>query len=91
MQTSKTDCLEWAAIGVAFLWQVGLVVGFFALAIWLWPAGLLETPLSEFTLGYVLRAVVSFAFLSVGITSLYLVVVVPLLRGYAELYIRDHR
>lgn len=89
MQTSRTGYPEWAGIGVALLWQLALVVGFFALATWLWPAGLLETPLSEFTLGYFLRAVVSVAFLSVGITSLYLVVVDPFVQGYSELHTRD--
>ncbi|HKI65447.1 MAG TPA: hypothetical protein VKA16_12585 [Burkholderiales bacterium] len=90
MQTFKTGYSEWAGIGVAFVWQLALVVGFFALAIWLWPVGLMETPLPEFTLGHVVRAAVSVTFLSVGITSLYLVVVVPLVRGYAELYSRHH-
>jgi hypothetical protein len=85
MQTSNSDYRARTGVGVAFLWQVVVVAGFFALAIWLWPSGLLETPPSEFTPGYVLRAVVSVAFLSVGITSVYLVVIVPFLRGYEEL------
>ena len=89
MQTSRAGYPGRTGLWVAFLWQLALVVGFFALAIWLWPIGLLETPLSEYTLGYVLRAVVSIAFLSVGLTSLYLAVVVPLLRGYDGLYTRD--
>jgi len=95
MQTSRTGYPDRTGAGagagasIAFLWQLGLVVGFFALAIWLWPTGLLETPLSEFTLGYVLRAVVSIASLSVGLTSLYLVVVVPFVRRYYELYSHD--
>jgi hypothetical protein len=89
MQTSRTGYPGRTGTYVAFLWQLTLLVGFFALAIWLWPIGLLETPLSEFTLGYVLRAVVSIAFLSVGLTSLYLVVVVPFLHGYDELHTPD--
>jgi hypothetical protein len=32
---------------------------------------------------------VSATFLSAGITSLYLIVVVPLVRGYTDLYTRD--
>lgn len=89
MHTSRTDYPARTGAGVAFLWQLALVVGFFALAIWLWPAGLLETPFSEFTLGYVLRAVASIASLSVGLTSMYLVVVVPFLRRYDEFSSRD--
>ena len=72
------------------LWQAALVVGFFALAVWLWPAGLLETPLSEIKLEYVLRAVVSILFLSIGATSLYLGVVDPFLKSYSELHSRSH-
>ena len=89
MHTSRTGYPARTGAGVVFLWQLALVVGFFALAIWLWPAGLLETPLDEFTLGHILRAVVSIASLSVGLTSMYLVVVVPFLRRYGELYTRD--
>jgi len=89
MHTSRTGYPARTGAGVVLLWQLALVVGFFALAIWLWPAGLLETPLSELTLGHVLRAVVSIASLSVGLTSMYLVVVVPFLRRYGELYTRD--
>lgn len=90
MQTSTTGYPKRARIVVAFLWQLTLVVGFFALATWLWPADLLETPLSELTLGYVLRTVVSVMFLSLGVTTLYLVAVEPFVRGYAALYTRDH-
>ena len=61
MHTSRTGYAGRTGSCIAFLWRLALVVGFFALAIWLWPNGLLETPLSEFTLGYVLRAVVSIA------------------------------
>ena len=89
MQTSDSGFRARTGVSVAFLWQLAVVAGFFALAIWLWPSGLLETPLSAFTPGYVLRAVVSVAFLSVGITSVYLVVIVPFLRGYDELNGRD--
>ena len=84
MQSSRTGYAGRTLSCVAFLWQLALVAGFFALAIWLWPNGLLETPLSEFTLAYALRAVVSIASLSVGLTSLYLALVVPLLRRYDE-------
>ena len=38
MRTSRTGYLKWAGIGAALLWQAALVVGFFALAVWLWPA-----------------------------------------------------
>ena len=91
MHTSKSRYPEWASIGVALLWQLACLVIFFALASWLWPAGLLETPLSALTFGVVVRAVVSVLFLSIGITSLYLVAVEPFLRGYAELFTRDHK
>jgi NhaP-type Na+/H+ and K+/H+ antiporter len=89
METSETGFRRWAGVGIRILWPLALIVGFFALAIWLWPTGLLETPLSGFTLERVVRAVVSLTFLSVGLTSLYLVVVVPFVHGYAELYSRE--
>ena len=88
MRTAKLYRPEWIGVGVAFLWQLALVIGFFVMATWLWPAGLLETPLKELTLENVLRAIVSVTSLSAGITSLYLVAVVPLVRGYTELYSR---
>ena len=90
MRTSRTGYLKWAGIGAALLWQAALVVGFFALAVWLWPAGLLGTPLSEIKLEYVLRAVVSILFLSIGATSLYLGVVDPFVKSYSELHSRSH-
>ena len=90
MRTYRAGYPQWAGIGVALVWQLTLVVGFFALAIWLWPAGLLGTPLSEITLEYLLRAVVSISFLSVGITTLYLVVVHPFVKGYSEPHSRSH-
>lgn len=91
MRTSRIGYPEWTGIGVALLlWQLVLVVGLFAFAIWLWPAGLLGTPLSKITLEYLLRAVVSVSFLSIGITSLYFVVVDPFVKGYAELRSRNH-
>jgi hypothetical protein len=89
MHTSKASCRKWPGIGIVILWQLGLVVGSFALALWLWPAGLLEAHLFGLTLEYVFRAVVSIAFLAVGITSLYLVAVEPFARIYTELYRRD--
>ena len=89
MRTAKIYRPEW--IGVAFLWQLALVAGFFVLAIWLWPADLLESPLTDLSLENVLRAIVSVTSLSAGITSVYLVVVVPLVRGYTELYSRDRK
>ena len=89
MRTANIYRSEWISIGVALLWQLTLVVGFFALAIWLWPAGLLETPLNKLTLENVLRAIVSVTSLSAGITCLYLTMVVPLVRGYTELHARD--
>ena len=90
MRTSKARYPKWAGIGAAFLWQAALVVGSFAWAIWLWPAGLLGTPFSEFKLEYVLRAVVSISFLSIGITCLYLGVVHPFVKSYSELHSRSH-
>lgn len=89
MRTSRAGYPRWAGIGVALLWQAALVIGFFALAIWLWPAGLLGTPLSEIKLEYLLRAVVSLSFLSIGVTSLYLVVVHPFVKSYSELHSRS--
>ena len=89
MRTANIYRSEWISIGVALLWQLTLVVGFFALAIWLWPAGMLETPLNKLTLENVLRAIVSVTSLSAGITCLYLTMVVPLVRGYTELHARD--
>ena len=89
MRTAKLHRPQWIGVGVAILWQLALVVGFFAMAIWLWPADLLETPLTQLTLEDVLRAIVSATFLSAGITSLYLIVVVPLVRVYTDLYTRD--
>ena len=91
MRTANIYRSEWISIGVALLWQLTLVVGFFALAIWLWPAGLLETPLNKLTLENVLRAIVSVTSLSAGITSLYLVAVVPIVRGCTERYSRDRK
>ena len=91
MRTAKIYRPEWIGVGVAFLWQLALVAGFFVLAIWLWPADLLESPLTDLSLENVLRAIVSVTSLSAGITSVYLVVVVPLVRGYTELYSRDRK
>jgi hypothetical protein len=89
MLTSGTDYPKWTGIGVAVLWRLALILGFFAMAIWLWPAGLLETPLTELTPWNFLCAVVSVAFLSVGITSLYLVVVDPFVQVYSDPHTRD--
>lgn len=91
MRTAKLYRPQWIGVGVAFLWQLALVVGFFVLAIWLWPDDLLESPLAELSLENALRAIVSVTSLSAGITSLYLVAVVPLVRGYTELYPRDRK
>jgi hypothetical protein len=90
MQTFKLSFAEWRNIGVAFLLQLALVVSLLALAIWLWPARLPYGPLSALTLEHVVRSLGSIAFLLVGITSLYLVVVEPLIWGYVELYRRGH-
>lgn len=91
MRTAKLYRLQWIGVGVAFLWQLALVVGFFVMAAWLWPAGLLETPQTGLTLENVLRAIVSVTFLSVGITTSYLVAVDPLVRRYTELHLRDRK
>lgn len=91
MRTAKLYRPQWIGVGVAFLWQLALVFGFFVLAIWLWPDALLESPLAELSLENALRAIVSVTSLSAGITSLYLVAVVPLVRGYTELYSRDRK
>ena len=90
MRTSTTRHLGWVGAGVSLVWQLAFVAGSFALAGWVWPSGLLETPLARLTLSYVVRAPVSVAFLSVGITGLYLVAVEPFVRGYGELFSRDH-
>jgi len=89
MRISRVGYSKWAGVGVALLWQVAFVIGIFVLAVWLWPAGLLGTPLSEIKLEYLLRAVVSLSFLSVGVTGLYLVLVHPFLKSYSELYSRS--
>ncbi len=89
MRTSTTRYPGWVDVGVSFVWQLTFVAGCFALAVWLWPSGLLETSLETLTPGHALRALVAVAFLSVGITSLYLVVVEPFVRGYGELFSRD--
>ncbi len=89
MHTSKTSYPVWVGICVAYLWRLALVVGYFALALWLWPGSVLQTPLSAFTLGFALRALVSVACLSVGITSLYFVAIEPFVLGYTELFHRD--
>lgn len=89
MWTSRVGYSKWAGVGVALLWQAAFVIGIFALAVWLWPAGLPRTPLSEIKLEYILRAVVSLSFLSVGVTSLYLVLVHPFLKSYSSLYSRS--
>jgi hypothetical protein len=89
MHAPQTGYSKWAGIGIAIAWQTAFVGGCFVMAVWMWPAGLLETPLSELTLGPIVRAVVSVAFLSVGVTSLYLAAVEPFVRGYAELFTRE--
>lgn len=90
MQTSVTRYVGWVSAGITLVWQLTFVAGSFALATWLWPPGLLETPLGDLPLSNAIRAVVSVAFLSVGITSIYLVLVVPFVRSYGELFIRHH-
>ena len=88
MRTSTFGYSKWAGVGVALLWQIALVVVVFALAILLWPPGLLGTPLSEINLAYLLRVAVSLFFLSVGLTSLYLVLVLPFAKSHSDLLSR---
>jgi pheromone shutdown protein TraB len=90
MQTSKLSLGDLLEIGFRLFLQLALVVVIFALAIWLWPVGLLSTPSAGIALGDILLLVVSVMFLLAGVTSLYFVLVEPFVRGYVELHGRNH-
>jgi hypothetical protein len=90
MRTSNLNVGDLLKIGVGLFFQLVLVVVMFALAIWLWPAGLLSTPPSGFVPENILLPVVSVMFLLAGVTSLYFVMLEPFVRGYVELYSRNH-
>lgn len=90
MHNSKASYIKWAGIAVTFLWQAAFIIGCFVMAVWMWPSQLLENPFDELTWDVALRAIVSVSALSVGITSLYLIAVSPFVRGYAELFSRNH-
>jgi hypothetical protein len=85
MQTSKFSFAGWLEDAFVLLLQLTVVVVFFAIAIWLWPQGLWRMQLSGIAPEHVVRAVASIMFLLVGITSMYIVVVEPFVRGYREL------
>jgi len=86
MRTSTLSFRGLLKIGFGLFLQLALVFVIFALAIWLWPAGLLSTPLSGIMPGDILLLVVSMMFLLAGFTSLYFVMVEPFVRGYVELH-----
>jgi hypothetical protein len=90
MRTSTLSFGDLLKIGFGLFLQLALVFVLFALAIWLWPAGLLSTSISGIVPGDILLLVVSVMFLLAGFTSLYFVMVEPFVRGYVELHGRHH-
>ncbi|MGE5128242.1 MAG: hypothetical protein ACM3IK_01315 [Sphingomonadaceae bacterium] len=89
MRTSKLCFSEWLDIGVACVLQLMVVVGMFAVAIWLWPFSLSHFSLAEITLEHVIRFVVSVASFSAGITALYLLATQRSVWGSVEIRRRD--
>lgn len=89
MRSSKLRFSEWLDIGVAFIFQLIVVVGMFAAAIWLWPSSLSHVGLAEITLEHVIRVVVSVASFSAGVTALYLLATERSVWGSVEMRKRD--
>ena len=42
---------DWPGFVMDFLFQLALLVGLGALSLWLWPAGMFETPIAGLTIG----------------------------------------
>jgi len=82
MQTSKLCFAGWLEGGFELLLRLTAVAVFFAIAIWLWPRGLLQIELAGITPEHVVRVITSIMFLLIGITSIYFVVVEPFVRAY---------
>ena len=81
METSNLGFADWLDVGFELLTQLALVVGIFALAIWLWPDGILDTPLASIAFGMALSALGSVVVWLVGLVALYFVVVEPIYKA----------
>ena len=77
METSRLGFADWLDVGFELLTQLALVVGIFALAIWLWPDGILDAPIASIAFGMALSAMSSVVVWLVGLVALYFVVVEP--------------
>ena len=81
METSSLGFADWLDVGFELVMQLALVVWIFALAIWLWPDGILDAPLASIAFGTALSALGSVAVWLVGLVALYFVVVEPIYKA----------
>lgn len=85
METSKS--WDWSEYGIDFLFQLGLLVALGALSVWLWPDGVLGTPVSMIALGDWLWAGAAVLVWGLTVVVFYFVVVelvVTLVKGFRK-------
>jgi hypothetical protein len=80
----SNSSLDWSEYGIDLILQLGLLIAVFALGIWLWPEGLLDTPVPRITLASWLWAGAAIGSGALGLLMSYFVLaepVVALIRG----------
>jgi len=68
---------DWPEFGIDLLFQIGLLAAVFTLSVWLWPEGVLDTPVSMIALGDWLWAGGAVGVGALGLLMAYFVLVEP--------------
>jgi hypothetical protein len=85
METFKPgDSWDWSERAIDFALQLALLAALFAFAVWLWPNGVLDKPVSMIALGDWLWAAGAVSVAALGSMMLYFVLVEPILEGLRE-------
>ena len=68
---------DWAEYGFDFVFQLLLVAGVFYLGGWIWPEGMLKTPIAKIALGDWLQSLAAIVVYGLGLVMAYFVLVEP--------------